>query len=138
MPDTDSEIVLIDRKVVFVCEDHSITGQDVIDAAHFRGELEPEWKNLLRLLAAERRADEQNLEFDDDAIDAAAEQFRYQHDLITAEETEQWLAGRGLSLGDFSGFLCGITGATNGTTSPRTSSTTSARLTKLANCSWTS
>ena len=51
------------------------------------------------------RADEQNLEFDDDAIDTAAEQFRYQHDLITAEETEQWLAGRGLTLGDFSAYF---------------------------------
>ncbi len=105
MPDTDSEIVLIDRRVIFACEDRSITGRDVIDAAHFRGELEGEWKNLLRFLAAERRADEQNLEFDDDAIDAAAEQFRYQRDLITAEETEQWLTGRGLTLSDFSGYF---------------------------------
>ena len=105
MPDTDTEPALIESKVIFVCEDRSFTGRDIIDAAIFRGELEPEWKHLLRLLAAERRAEEENLEFEDDAIDTAAEQFRYQHDLITAEETEQWLAQRGLTLADFSAYF---------------------------------
>ncbi len=92
----------IDGKVVFLCGDGAITGRDLLDAALFRGELQPEWQNLLRLLAAERRADEEGREPEDDAIDRAAEQFRYQHDLITAEETEQWLSERGLTLGDFS------------------------------------
>ena len=46
-----------------------------------------------------------DLEIDDSAIDAAAEQFRYQHDLITAEETERWLEERGLDLGDFSAYF---------------------------------
>src|SRR4029079_15763148 len=98
---SDSEATAI----IFVCGDRSFTVRDVINAALFRGELEPEWKNLLRLLAAEKKADEQDLEFDDDAIDAAAERFRYEHDLITAEETEQWLAGRGLGLGDFGAYF---------------------------------
>src|SRR4030095_804354 len=31
--------------------------------------------------------------------------FRYQHDLITAEETERWLENRGVSLGEFGEFL---------------------------------
>jgi hypothetical protein len=101
----DSQTTAIDGKVIFVCRDRPFTGREVIDAALFRGELEPAWKNLLRLFAAERRADEQNLEFDDDAIDAAAEKFRYEHDLITAEETEQWLTERGLTLGDFSAYF---------------------------------
>jgi hypothetical protein len=102
---SDSQTTAIEGKVIFVCGDRSFTGREVIDAALFRGELEPAWKNLLRLLAAERRADEHNLEFDEGAIDTAAEQFRYQHDLITAEETEQWLAERGLALGDFSAYF---------------------------------
>ena len=84
---SDSEATAIKVRVIFVCGDRSYTVRDVIDAALFRGELEPEWKNLLRLLAAEEKADEQDLEFDDAAIDAAAERFRYEHDLITAEET---------------------------------------------------
>lgn len=105
MPDTATDIPLIDSKIIFVCEERSFVGREIIEAAIFRGELEPEWKNLLRLLAAERRAEEENLELDDDAFDSAAEQFRYQHDLITAEETEQWLAGRGLNLSDFSAYF---------------------------------
>jgi len=102
---SDSEATAIKVRAIFVCGDRFFTERDVIDAALFRGELEPEWKKLLRLLAAEKKADEQDLEFDTDAIDAAAERFRYEHDLITAEETEKWLAGCGLSLDDFSDFF---------------------------------
>lgn len=105
MRDIEIEPDLIDSKVIFVCEDRSFTGRDIVAGAIFRGELEPEWKHLLRLLAAERRAEAENLELEDDAIDTAAEQFRYQHDLITAEETERWLAQRGLTLGEFSAYF---------------------------------
>lgn len=95
----------IDHKVVFLCGGHAFVLGDLLDAALFRGELQPAWNNLLRLIAAERRADEQKLECSDEAIDAAVERFRYEHDLITAEETEQWLSDRGLSLGDFGAFF---------------------------------
>src|SRR5262249_39646547 len=56
-------------------------------------------------LRAEERADELDLEIDNDAIDVAAEHFRYAHDLITAEETEQWLGARALSLADFTDYF---------------------------------
>lgn len=95
----------IENKTIFTCGDRPFTGRDVIDAALFRAELEPAWKNLLRLLAAERRVEEQDLDLDDIAIETAAEQFRYEHDLITAEETERWLAERGLGPGDFSAYF---------------------------------
>jgi len=73
-------------------------------AALFRGELEPEWKNLLRLLAAERKGREQDLEFDDDAIDAAAERFATSTTLITAEEPSSgWLSAA--CLGTISAFF---------------------------------
>jgi hypothetical protein len=99
---SDAPIVSLERKVVFLCANRAFTVRDLIDAALFRGELEPAWQDLLRLVAAEHKADAKELEFDDGAIDTAAEQFRYQRDLITAEETEQWLAERGLTLSDFS------------------------------------
>lgn len=102
---SETAIMAIDQKVVFICGDHAFTVGDLLDAALFRGELQPAWNNLLRLLAAEQRADEQKLEYSDEAINAAAERFRYEHDLITAEETEQWLSDRGLSLGDFGAFF---------------------------------
>jgi hypothetical protein len=94
-----------DSKVVFTSGDDSFTVRDLIDFAAFRGELEPIWQELLRLLAAEAKADESDLEMDDSAIDSAAEAFRYEHDLITAEETERWLEERGLTLNDFSDYF---------------------------------
>jgi hypothetical protein len=102
---SETETERIDRRVIFACGDRSFTVRDLIDGALFRGELEPAWNELLRLVAAEARADEQDLEYDDDAIDAAAERFRYEHDLITAEETEKWLADRGLTLADFAAYF---------------------------------
>ena len=99
---SNTETLPIDSKVIFLCGERSFTVRDLLGAAHFRGELEPAWKNLLRLVAAERKADAEGLEVVDDAIDNAAEQFRYQRDLITAEETEGWLTERGLTLSDFS------------------------------------
>jgi hypothetical protein len=94
-----------DNKVVFTSGDESFTVRDLIDSAAFRGELEPIWRELLRLVAAEAKADESDLELDDSAIDAAAEAFRYEHDLITAEETERWLEERGLTLDDFGDYF---------------------------------
>ena len=67
------------------------------------------WRNrgtqLLLELEAEKHADESEMEYDDDAIDAAAEAFRYDRDLITAEETEQWLSTRSLTLDDFGDYF---------------------------------
>jgi hypothetical protein len=88
-----------------VCGTQEYTVRDAVDAAIFRGELEEKWQAFLHHLAAEERADELELELDESAISAAAEQFRYRHDLITAEETETWLANRGLTFEDFSDYF---------------------------------
>ena len=74
--------------IVCACGTHEYTARDAVDAAIFRGELEEKWQAFLRHVAAEERADELELELDESAISAAAEEFRYRHDLITAEETE--------------------------------------------------
>jgi hypothetical protein len=100
-----SPTALNDSKVVFASGNDSFTVRDLIDSASFRGELEPVWKELLRLVEAEKKATGLDLEMDDSAIDAAAEAFRYEHDLITAEETEHWLEERGLTLTDFSDYF---------------------------------
>ena len=92
------ESVSPDDVIVCACGTQEYTARDAIDAAIFRGELEVEWKTFLGRVAAEERADELELELDESAISAAAEEFRYHHDLITAEETEAWLANRGLTL----------------------------------------
>ena len=103
MPSTDS--VLHQDLVVCTCGEQEYTARDAIDAAIFRGEFEDKWQKFLRRVAAEERADELELELDESAISDAAEEFRYQHDLITAEETEGWLANRGLTLEDFSDYF---------------------------------
>jgi hypothetical protein len=94
-----------DGLIVCTCGAKEYTVRDVIDAALFRGELESTWQEFLRNVEAEKRAKESHLEMDLDAIEEMAEQFRYDHDLITAEETEQWLDQRGLTLEDFTNYF---------------------------------
>ena len=91
--------------IVCGCGTREYTAGDAVDAAIFRGEFEEKWQTFLRHVAAERRADELQLELDESAISAAAEEFRYRHDLITAEETERWLSSRGLTFEDFSDYF---------------------------------
>src|ERR1700758_3339002 len=91
--------------VVCTCREHEYTARDAIYAAVFRGELDVKWKEFLHQVAAERRADELELDADESAISSAAEAFRYEYDLITAEETEAWLANRGLTFDDFSDYF---------------------------------
>src|SRR5437867_4862583 len=87
------------------CRGQEYTARDAIDAAIFRGELDVKWKEFLHQVAAERRADELDVEPDESAISGAAEAFRYEYDLITAEETEAWLANRSLTFDDFSDYF---------------------------------
>ena len=102
---SSTESVSPDKVIVCACGTHEYTARDAIDAAIFRGELEDKWQTFLGHIAAEDRADELELELDESAISAAAEEFRYHHDLITAEETENWLANRGLTFSDFSAYF---------------------------------
>ncbi len=103
MPGTES--VSHDDLIVCTCGSQEYTPRDAIEAALFRGELDSTWKEFLRCAQAEKRADELDIDLDESAIAAAAEAFRYEHDLITAEETEAWLAARGLTLDDFSDYF---------------------------------
>jgi hypothetical protein len=81
------------------------TVRDVMDGAFFRDELTPLWNEFLRRVKSQEHADELDLEPNDEAIERSAEDFRYRHDLITAEEMEQWLGARRLTLNDFSDYL---------------------------------
>jgi hypothetical protein len=94
-----------ESRTVFSLAGVLYTVRDVIDAAEFRGELQSAWREVSRRVACENRATEEELEADESAIDSAAQTFRYDHDLITAEETERWLEERGLTLNDFSDYF---------------------------------
>lgn len=100
-----SSVLNADVRQIFAVGASVYTERDIVDAAAFRGELEPVWAELLRRQACENRAEEEERETDEDAVDAAMQEFRYDHDLITAEETEQWLADRGLTLANFGAFF---------------------------------
>src|SRR2546428_4768396 len=103
MPSTES--VSHYDLIVCACGDQEYTARDAIEAAIFRGELDATWKKFLHSVAAEKQADELDLEPDESAISGAAETFRYEYDLITAEETEAWLENRGLTFDDFSDYF---------------------------------
>ena len=105
MPSNETESVSHDDLIVCACGNQEYTARDAIDAALFRGELDSKWKEFLRCVECEKRTDELDLELDDDAIATAVEGFRYEHDLITAEETEAFLANRGLTLDDFTDYF---------------------------------
>jgi len=94
-----------DALVVCACDGREYNARDVIDAALFRGELEKSWKEFLCRVVAEKRARESGLELDYVAVEDMAEAFRYTHDLITTEETEQWLSERGLTLEEFTDYF---------------------------------
>src|SRR6266568_3265421 len=91
--------------VLCTCGKQEYTARDAIDAAIFRGELGVKWKEFLDEVEAEKRADELDLDLDESSISSAAEAFRYEYDLITTEETQRWLANRGLTLDDFTDYF---------------------------------
>src|SRR5438270_3817680 len=100
-----SQRVTRDSRVIFSQGDRSFTVKDVIDWATVGGELEPIWAEFMRVVECDRLANEQNLELDDSGLDSASIAFRYEHDLITAEETERWLDDRNLTLSEFSEYF---------------------------------
>jgi hypothetical protein len=100
-----SEPIARENRVIFSRGEREFTAKEVVDCAMLRGEIDPLWDEFARIGECDRLASEQGLEPDESAVDAAAIAFRYQHDLITAEETERWLENRGVSLGEFGEYF---------------------------------
>jgi hypothetical protein len=100
-----SEPIARENRVIFSRGERQFTAGEIIDCAVLRGEIDPLWDEFVRIGECDRLASEQGLEPDESAVDAAAIAFRYQHDLITAEETERWLESRGVSLGEFGEYF---------------------------------
>jgi hypothetical protein len=80
-----------------------ITIGDVIRAADYRGDLDSAWAETCWLVEREESAT-------DEEIQASSEKFRTDRDLLTAEETEQWLDERGLTLDEFGDYIVRQTG----------------------------
>jgi len=100
-----SQPIARENRVIFSCGERGFTAKEVVDSAVVRGEIDPVWKDFLRVAECDHLANERELEVDDSALDSAAIAFRYKHDLITAEETERWLEDRGVSLAEFSEYF---------------------------------
>lgn len=81
----------------FYLEDRVYTVDDVLDAAEFRGELQNFWKEYLKAVAFEAAAESQGQEASSSEVQSRSEEFRYSHDLVTAQETENWLGRRAIS-----------------------------------------
>src|SRR6266404_3739485 len=92
-------------RVVMSAKGDEFCVRDVLDAAWFRGELEAAWTRLLQEAACEALADERALEAEAETLQAMSEEFRYERDLLTAEETEQWLVARDLTEEEFSSWF---------------------------------
>jgi hypothetical protein len=92
-------------RVVLIRGDREITVQDIVAYGWFLGELRERWDELMNGIACEESAVESGLEADDEVLNSMAEEFRYDRDLLTIEETERWLAARDLTEDDFSDYL---------------------------------
>jgi len=93
------------ERVVFRCGDTDVRVGDVLDEAWLRGDLGGAWREQQDGQAFEVMASGLGLESDGDELQAGSEAFRYERDLLTAEETEGWLAARGLDENEFVAHL---------------------------------
>jgi len=91
--------------VLFLGGGREWTVDDAIADAYERGDLDQSIDEMLALLAAEQRAGEEGVAIGEDALQKSSEKYRHNHDLITAGETEEWLAARGITLDDFAAWL---------------------------------
>jgi len=89
----------------FAFRDTTVNVGEVVRAAHFRDELQPSVSEVAWKIASEEEAARWSLEADDDAIEAMVDRFRYERDLISAEEAEAWLTSRGLTPDEFQDYF---------------------------------
>ena len=94
-----------ERRVVLSCGQKDFTVRDVLDTSWFRGDLQVDWDHLLYAQACEQVADESGLEAEDEILQSMSEEFRYERELLTAEETERWLAAHDLNEEDFTNYF---------------------------------
>jgi hypothetical protein len=90
---------------VFRCDGAEFGSWEVVDSAWARGELLPLWNHFLDGVACERRAEALGFEPEDGALQYLSEEYRYEADLVSAEETEKWLADRELTEAEFAAYF---------------------------------
>jgi hypothetical protein len=78
---------------------------NVFSAAAFGGWIGGFWKDFKDSLACAAYAEDEGFEIQTADLQASADQFRYQRNLVTAEETERWLSERDVDEDDLVAFL---------------------------------
>jgi hypothetical protein len=89
----------------FAFRDTTVSIGEVVRAAQFRDELRPSVSEVAWGIACEDEAARWNLETDDSAVEEMVDRFRYENDLISAEEAEAWLDARGLTQDEFRDYF---------------------------------
>jgi hypothetical protein len=88
---------------VFAVESRTFYWEDVVlDAIHHGSWAEVEQSVREGLAAADNAAEGEDLEA---AVEEAAQEFRYERDLVTAKEMESWLEARDISAGEWMDFI---------------------------------
>jgi hypothetical protein len=87
--------------IAFSVGDTPVTVGDVLRAEHARGALQPAEELLAWKAACLAEADRLSLGIDEDAVEELSTAFRYERDLVAAEEIEAWLEARGLTPEEF-------------------------------------
>ena len=90
---------------LFTVAGRTYAWEDVLLAAELRGELGELERQTRQGLACLRRLATEPDALPAEALRAAATVFRYEHNLLAAEELEAWLDARGLSAADWNGYL---------------------------------
>ena len=90
---------------VFEIGGRVVDNNEIFRAADFVGTLEPCRERLIAGLVAACRAGNRGLVPSVRVLQSMSDAFRYERDLITAEETERWLEHHSLALEDFHEFF---------------------------------
>ena len=102
---TAKEAGLLAGRPLFTVGRRSYERRDVIAAAILRGEWQALVEQARHGLACTKRLSDGAEEPDSFDLERAAQEFRHSRDLVSAEETEAWLARCGLSYEDWTGYL---------------------------------
>lgn len=90
----------VGRKV-FTVDASEYRGEDVVLAGYLTGEMD----QLERRLSAKLTVLEQHGDPDEVAVDEVAEGWRYERDLLAADDLEDWLRGRSLGFDEWTAYL---------------------------------
>jgi len=99
------ELGVLAGRSLFTVAGRTYAWEDVLLAAELRGELGSLERQTRQGLACLLRLTAEAGSVQADALRAAATVFRYEHNLLAAEELEAWLDARGLTPADWNGYL---------------------------------